>query len=180
MLWLACRQLLKVTTGDYSSTVDYSSAAQYIYLLYRHYRHYSSLLQSAAVCGRRPKIYWCGVPAWRQSLLYLDASDVSTTHPSKKLSHWWLGPFPVEWKVGNRAYRLHLPAAMKRVHPVFNIVKLTPASEDPIVRRHAPPPPLLEIVDEEEECYDLKRLRQSSTVVDSKVQGQMSLEECKS
>ena len=37
---------------------------------------------------------------------------------------------------------------------------------------------------EEEEqlrrCYDFKRFRQSSTVVGSKVRGQMSLEECKS
>ena len=29
-------------------------------------------------------------------------------------------------------------------------------------------------------CYDFKRFRQSSTVVGSKVRGQMSLEECKS
>ena len=29
-------------------------------------------------------------------------------------------------------------------------------------------------------CYDFRRLRQSSTVVVSKVQNQMSLEECKS
>ena len=31
-----------------------------------------------------------------------------------------------------------------------------------------------------EHCYDFKRFRQSSTVIGSKVQGQMSLEECKS
>ena len=40
---------------------------------------------------------------------------------------------------------------MKRLHPVFNVVKLTPAPPDPIVGRHAPPPPLLEIIDGEEE-----------------------------
>jgi hypothetical protein len=35
----------KQTTVDYKqTTVDYSSAAQHIYLLYRHYRHYSTLL----------------------------------------------------------------------------------------------------------------------------------------
>jgi hypothetical protein len=83
--------------------------------------------------------------------VYLDASDVSTTRPSKKLSHQRLGPFPVEWKVGNGSYRLHLPVAMKCIHPVFNVMKLTPALEDPIVGRHAPPPPLPEIIDGEEE-----------------------------
>ena len=83
--------------------------------------------------------------------VYLDASDVSTTRPSKKLSHQQLSPFPVERKVGNGAYRLCLPVAMKCIHPVFNVVKLTPALEDPIVGRHAPPPPLPEIIDGEEE-----------------------------
>ena len=59
--------------------------------------------------------------------VYLDASDISTTRPSQKLSHQRLGPFTVEWKVGNRAYRLHLPLSMKWIHPVFNVVKLTPS-----------------------------------------------------
>ena len=53
--------------------------------------------------------------------------------------------------MGNSAYRLRLLAAMKRIHPVFNVVKLTPAPEDPIAGRRAPPQPLLEIVDREEE-----------------------------
>ena len=40
---------------------------------------------------------------------------------------------------------------MKRLHPVFNVVKLTPAPNDPIANRHIPPPPLPEIVEGEEE-----------------------------
>ena len=40
---------------------------------------------------------------------------------------------------------------MSRLHPIFNIVKLTLAPEDPISGRHPLPPPLLEIVDREEE-----------------------------
>ena len=83
--------------------------------------------------------------------VYLDASDVSTTRPSRKLSHQRLGLFSIERKVGNSAYRLQLPAAMKRIHPVFNVVKLTPAPEDPIAGRCAPPQPLPEIVNREEE-----------------------------
>ena len=53
--------------------------------------------------------------------VYLDASDVSTTQPSRKLSHRRLGLFSIERKVGNSAYRLWLLAAMKRIHPVFNV-----------------------------------------------------------
>ena len=40
---------------------------------------------------------------------------------------------------------------MSRLHPVFNIVKLTPALEDPIQGRWPQPPPLPEIIDGEEE-----------------------------
>ena len=83
--------------------------------------------------------------------VYLDASDVHTTQPSQKLSHCPLGPFPIVQKVSNSAYHLCLPPAMKCIHPMFNMVKLTLAPDDPIIRRCAPPPPLLEIVDGEEE-----------------------------
>jgi hypothetical protein len=83
--------------------------------------------------------------------VYLDASDIQTTRPSRKLSHRHLGPFRVEERVGNSVYRLRLPPSMKRLHPVFNVVKLTPAPADPIIGRRLPPPPLPEIIDGEEE-----------------------------
>ena len=83
--------------------------------------------------------------------VYLDTSGMSTTRPSKKLLHWRLGLFLIKWKVGNGAYCLRLLAAMKCIRPIFNMVKLTPAPEDPIAGRRAPPQPLLEIVDREEE-----------------------------
>jgi transposase InsO family protein len=83
--------------------------------------------------------------------VYLDGSDIKTTRPSRKLSHRNLGPFPIVRKVGNNAYRLKLPASMKRLHPVFNVIKLTTAPVDPITSRHVPPPPLPEIIEGEEE-----------------------------
>jgi len=58
-------------------------------------------------------------------LVYLDASDIKTTQPSRKLSRRRLGPFPVERQVSRNAYRLQLPFPMRRLHPVFNVVKLT-------------------------------------------------------
>ena len=61
--------------------------------------------------------------------VYLDASDIHTTRPSRKLSHRRLGPFPIEQQVGRNAYRLTLPPLMKRLHPVFNVVKLTPSAD---------------------------------------------------
>ena len=64
--------------------------------------------------------------------VYLDTSEIHMTRPSQKLSHKRLGPFTIVRKVENGAYRLHLLPSMSRLHPVFNIIKLTPAPEDPI------------------------------------------------
>jgi len=83
--------------------------------------------------------------------VFLDSADIHTTRPSKKLSHRRLGPYLVERRVGQNAYRLALPLSMKRLHPVFNVVKLTPAPDDPILGRHQPPPPPPELIEGEDE-----------------------------
>jgi len=77
--------------------------------------------------------------------VFLDASDIQTTRPSQKLSHRRLGPFVVEWRIRPMAYRLKLPHQMKQLHPVFNIVKLTPAPDDPITghKTEDHPPPIV-------------------------------------
>ena len=58
-------------------------------------------------------------------MVFLDASDIQTARPSRKLSHCRLGPFPIDGQVGNGTYRLRLPPSMSRLHPVFNVVKLS-------------------------------------------------------
>ena len=40
---------------------------------------------------------------------------------------------------------------MSRLHPIFNVVKLTPALDDPILGCHPRPPPFLEIISGVEE-----------------------------
>ena len=40
---------------------------------------------------------------------------------------------------------------MCRLHPVFNVVKLTATSPDPIPGRHLQPPPPLEVIDGKDE-----------------------------
>jgi hypothetical protein len=64
--------------------------------------------------------------------VWLDGSDIATNRPSSKLSHRRLGPFVVEACVGHGAYRLKLPYHFRRLHPVFPVVKLSPALPDPI------------------------------------------------
>jgi len=65
-------------------------------------------------------------------MVFLDASNVQTTRPSRKLSHRRLGLFPIDSQVGNGAYWLRLPPSMSQLHPVFNVVKLSLAPLDPI------------------------------------------------
>ena len=58
---------------------------------------------------------WTPAPDYKhRDKVYLDASDISATQPSWKLSHRRLGPFTVEWKISNGAYWLQLPLSMKR------------------------------------------------------------------
>jgi len=83
--------------------------------------------------------------------VFLDTSDIQTTCPSQKLSHRLLGPFVVEWRIGPMAYRLRLPHRMKQLHLVFNVVKLTPAPDDPIAGRKAEDYSLPIVIDGEAE-----------------------------
>jgi len=64
--------------------------------------------------------------------VFLDASNICMTRPSKKLSHCFLSPFPVVHPVGLHAYRLQLPPSMSHIHPVFHVVKLMPVPNNPI------------------------------------------------
>ncbi|GLB45808.1 putative retrotransposable element tf2 155 kda protein type 1-like [Lyophyllum shimeji] len=82
--------------------------------------------------------------------VYLDASDIQTMRPSKKLSHRYLGPYTIERQVGPLAYKLRLPRSMSRLHPVFNTVKLRLAPPNPIPGRRARPPPPPTLIDNEE------------------------------
>ena len=92
--------------------------------------------------------------------VYLDSSDINTTRPSRKLSHRFLGPYPVVRAVGKNAYRLRLPYSMRRLHPVFNVVKLLRAPKDPIVGRRPQPPPDPQIIDGEPE-YEVEAILDS-------------------
>jgi hypothetical protein len=92
--------------------------------------------------------------------VWLDGSDIATNRPSSKLSHQYLGPFVVDKCVGRGAYCLILPPHFCHLHPVFPIVKLSPAYPDPILGRRPAltPPPTL--IDGEKE-YEVKTILDS-------------------
>jgi len=83
--------------------------------------------------------------------VFLDASDIWTMRPLQKLLHRRLGPFVVERQIGPMAYRLRLSYQMKQLYPVFNVVKLTLAPDDPITGRKTEDHPLPIVIDEEVE-----------------------------
>ena len=78
-------------------------------------------------------IYKVGDKVW------LNAQNTTTTQPTKKLDHKWLGPYIVNKVISQNAYRLQLPPSFDRTHPVFSTILLQPYEEDPIHERHSTP-----------------------------------------
>ena len=76
--------------------------------------------------------------------VWLNAKNIKTLRPQKKLDWKNLGPFVVKQMIGSHACELELPATMK-VHPVFNLNLLRPATEDYLPGQHQPPPPPVEV-----------------------------------
>ena len=88
---------------------------------------------------RKPARRYCpGEKVW------LNAKNIQTLRPQKKLDWKNLGPFVVKQMIGSHACELELPATMK-VHPVFNLNLLRPATEDYLPGQHQPPPPPVEV-----------------------------------
>jgi hypothetical protein len=91
--------------------------------------------------------------------VWLDARNIRTKRPSKKLDHRRLGPFPLVEKISSHAYRLGLPLALQKIHPVFHTALLEPEKPSSIRNRTIDPPPPIEINDEEE--YEVLRILDS-------------------
>ena len=62
-------------------------------------------------------------------LVWLEAMNITTDRPSKKLDEKRWGPFKVISKIGASSYKLDLPRTWKQVHNVFNEVLLMPYTE---------------------------------------------------
>jgi len=61
--------------------------------------------------------------------VWLNAKDLITERPSKKLDHKRLGPFKIIRKISELAYELKLPPSFK-IHPVISASRLERAKPD--------------------------------------------------
>src|SRR5882724_11127695 len=75
--------------------------------------------------------------------VWLNSHNITTTQPTKKLDHKWLGPYLIEKVFLQSMYRLKLPLSFSRTHPVFSVTLLRPYNADTITEQvqHDPPPP---------------------------------------
>lgn len=80
-------------------------------------------------------------------LVWLDARNIKTRRPMKKLDHKRLGPFPITEIVSTHARRLGLPLSLKAIHNVFHVSLLEPHHPNPFPTRDSPPPPPIEVDD---------------------------------
>ena len=83
--------------------------------------------------------------------VWLEATNINTKRPSKKLDDRRYGPFEIIKKVGRSAYQLKLPKTWKAIHPVFNEALLTPYVPPEAKHQKKPPPPPPDVVDGHEE-----------------------------
>ena len=73
--------------------------------------------------------------------VWLNAQNITTTRPMKKLYHKWLGPYAINKVVSRNAYGLQLPTSFGHTHLVFSVVLLQPYHQDLIPEWQTPPPP---------------------------------------
>ncbi|UTT94977.1 hypothetical protein NDA17_001413 [Ustilago hordei] len=71
-------------------------------------------------------------------MVYINRRNWKTRRPTPKLDTRFAGPYPVQERVGHRAYRITLPANL-RVHDVFHVSMLEPARTSSLPQRAEQP-----------------------------------------
>ena len=92
-------------------------------------------------------------------VVWLNASNIPSQRPSKKLDHKYLGPYKVVKKVGASAYQLSSQGQSTR-HATFNEQYLKPFRKGIYPSQIARPAPPAEIVDGEEE-WEVEEIKDS-------------------
>jgi Chromo (CHRromatin Organisation MOdifier) domain len=94
------------------------------------------------------------------NMVWLNASNISTSRPSKKLDWKHLGPFKVVKHIGLQAYQLDLPPRMRQLHSVFHVSLLNLVRSTSLAPRLPPTPPALYVKDDQE-YYEIEDILDS-------------------
>ena len=94
-------------------------------------------------------------------LVMLNAKNISTKRPSKKLGAKLYGPFIVLEKKGSRAYKLEISPRWK-IHPVFHVLLVEPYRASNRPNREQPPRDPVEI--EEDLACEVERIVKSEII----------------
>jgi hypothetical protein len=85
------------------------------------------------------------VPFAKNQQVWLEGTNIKTTHPTTKLAPKQYGPFTITKKISDVVYQIKLPTTWK-IHNVFHTSFLTPHEETEIhgPNYQEPPPELIE------------------------------------
>jgi len=86
----------------------------------------------------------------------VNANNIKTKGPSKKLDSKLRGKFEIEKLCGTNAYRLKLLPLTDNIHPVFHVSLLEPYCKNIIPGRRSPTPPP---VDLEQQEYVIEKIK---------------------
>ncbi|KXN87523.1 hypothetical protein AN958_08596, partial [Leucoagaricus sp. SymC.cos] len=111
----------------------------------------SSGTTTPPTCSNTPNERMSGDSVW------LEASNIMTNCPSKKLDYQRCGPFPISKVIGNGAYWLKIPPQWV-IHDVFNEVLLSLVRKPEFLIQQQPPPPPLDLINAEEE-WEVEKIR---------------------
>jgi hypothetical protein len=119
----------------------------------------SALKQAALDMKRYYDRTHADAPSYKEGdKVWLNAKNIKTTRPAKKLDYKWYGPFSIKQVISSVAYKLDLPLSMARLHPTFHVSLLRPALDDPIAERPQLDRPEPELDDEGQERYELEEI----------------------
>jgi len=79
----------------------------------------------------------------------VNAKNIKTRHPTKKLDYKLRGKFRIKRLIGTNAYELELPPSTGKIHPVFHISLLEPYHLNNIPGRRSPTPPPVDLEETE-------------------------------
>ncbi|KAI0991941.1 hypothetical protein K3495_g16246, partial [Podosphaera aphanis] len=143
----------QITSGN-----DFASKmAEILEVLRSNLRYAKEKQEISSAANRSP------APAYRVGdEVFLDARNINTSRPIKKLDCKFIGPFRITKKVNSHAYQLQLTFEYGKIHNVFHTSLLRPAPTNPLPGQVNPPPPPIALDESGEKLYAIE------TILDSK------------